>query len=156
MRTINDILGGPPPGEMGGSAAGVATAALNSSVGQTGQVNSVPLGSATGAPPWARSQQIAVLPFTAINNRQQATLVAERARQNRVITFIAPAVAFNIFIGDSGVKPGVGLALPPGSAFDIIIPGGQEVYAVTDAPVYLPVQIFAAPLLTGDKERKMG
>ena len=150
------MLGGPPPGEMGKPGAGVATAVLNPSVGQTGQVNSAPLGSATGAPPWARQQQLQIIPFAAINNRQGATLVGERNRQNRVLTFQAPSVGFTVWIGDSGVKPGVGLALPAGVPYDIIIPGGQEVYAITDAPVYLPVQVFAGPLLIGDKERRMG
>jgi len=136
-----------------GSSAGIAL--VSSNPGQTGQVNSVPLGSITGAPPWARLQKIEIIPFAAVGNRGQVpTLVAARERQNRIIIVTAPAVGFGIYIGDSGVRPGYSFVLPPGVAYDIIIPGGQDLYAVTDAPTYLSVQVQAAPLLVGDKERR--
>lgn len=142
---------------MGAAGAGVALASVSpaASVGLTGQVNSVPLGSLTGAPPWARLHNLQIIPFIAVGaNGQVPTLVAPRERQNRVVIVTAPSVGFSIFIGDSGVRPGYAFSLPGGVAYDIIIPGGQELYAVTDAPTFLVIQVQDAPLLIGDKERR--
>ena len=151
------MLGGPvaTEGDLGQVGVGVAIAAVSPSVGQAGQVNSVPLGSITGAPPWAKLQMLQVIPFVAVGvTGQTPTLVASRERQNRVIIVTAPLVGFSVYIGDSGVRPGYAFVLPGGLPYDIIIPGGQELYAVTDAPTFLALQVQSAPLLTGDKERR--
>lgn len=151
MRSMADILGAPS--DIGD--AGVATAAVNPP-GGVGQVNSDPLGALTGAPPWARLNQVSVIPFVAVGTQGQVpTLIAARERQNRVIVVTAPLVGFSVFIGDSGVRPGYNFALPAGLPYDIIIPGGQELYAVTDAPTFLTVQVQDAPLLLGGTERRV-
>ncbi len=137
------------------SGVGVALAAVSPGVGLTGQVNSAPLGSLTGAPPWARLNNVQIIPFTAIGaSGQVATIIAPAERQNRVVIITAPAVGFSIFIGDSGVRPGYSFSLPAGVQYDIIIPGGQMLYAVTDAPTFLVAQVQDSPLLIGDKERR--
>jgi len=152
---MEDILGGS--GSFEGPNAGIALAVLSpsGSVGVVGQVNSEPLGSLTGAPPWARLERIQVIPYTAVGAAgRQATVLAPAQRQNRVIVCTAPAVGFAVYVGDSGVRPGFAFQLPPGLAYDVIIPGGQILYAVTDAPSYLPVQVQNAALLTGGTERR--
>lgn len=139
--------------------AGTALAALNAPspiAGITGQVNSEPLGSLTGAPPFARMERISVVPYAALGGagRRQPTVIAAAMRANRVVICTAPLVGFAIFVGDSGVQPGFAFQLPPGLPYDFIIPGGQVLYAVTNAPTFMPLQVQNAPLLIGDKERR--
>ena len=71
-----------------------------------------------------------------------------------MVTLTAPHVGFAIYIGDSGVSPANGLALPPGRDYVVQLVGLQELYAVTDAPVYLPLQIQVSPILFAERERK--
>jgi hypothetical protein len=122
------------------------------------QVGARPLGAETGAPPWARFRTYQVIPTTAVGVAgQQATLVVEGDKQSRFATFIAPAAAFSIFIGDAGISnnPGSnGMALPAGIPYTVELPGNQTVYAVTDAPVFLPLRVNIAPVLIGDRERR--
>ena len=116
-----------------------------------GQVGAEVLGSLTGAPPYTKTAKLLIAPFD--GNREPARIVAAH-RQSRVITLSAPVVGFTIFVGGSDVQPGVGIALPPLIPYDFILPGYQELYAVTDAPVFLPLQLQIAPLLIGDRERR--
>jgi hypothetical protein len=116
-----------------------------------GQVGADVLGSLTGAPPYTRTTKVMVAPFN--GNREAARIVAAH-RQSRVVTMSAPAVGFGIFVGGSDVEPGVSVQLPPIIPYDFILPGYQELYAVTDAPVFLPLQLQIAPLLIGDRERR--
>jgi hypothetical protein len=139
---------------LGDAGAGAALAALNPERPvhtQSGQVNSEPLGALTGAPPRSRLFTLQIIPASA---NRQPTLIAPAFRQNRVIVLTAPLVGFGIYVGDAGVTPNTGLVLTPGLPYDIIIPGLQPLYAVTDAPTYLPLQIQDSPLLVGDKERR--
>jgi len=115
------------------------------------QVGAEALGSLTGAPP--RATLLTLLVGPRVSGRQP-TQVVDTARASRVATFTAPLVGFSIWIGDSGVQVGQGLQLPAGLPYDIVIPGYQEVFAITDAPTLLPLKVQTAPLLIGDRERR--
>lgn len=75
---------------------------------------------------------------------------------SRVIVLTAPLVGFTIFVGDAGVQTNGGLALPRGLPYEFVLPGMQELFAITDAPVFLPVVIQAAAILVGDRQRRYG
>lgn len=120
------------------------------------QPGAQPLGSETGAPPDTRFRTVQVIPSNAANANDGPTRIVEADRASRDVTLTAPNVGFTVWIGGSGVSPGNGLALVPGQPYDLIIRGNQDVYAVTDAPVYVPLQVQVAPLLIGDRERRLG
>lgn len=120
-----------------------------------GQPNAQPLGGLTGAPPQTEIRTAQVIPFASVGvNRQEASLIAQGVRANRVVVITAPLVGFSIFVGPSSTSPSRGMQLPAGIPYEYVLPGGQALYAVTDAPVYLPVQIQIAAILVGDEERK--
>lgn len=157
MRTLKSMLAGAgfqdedlngPPG---------TNAAANPQRPQDGQqIGTAPLGISTGAPPWVRFRTYLVTPNAAIAQNSGPTLVVPGDRASRLVSFTAPLVGFSIFVGDSGVRAdpgGSGLALPPGLTYQIPIPGNQEIYAVTDSPVFLPLRVQIGPLLVGDRER---
>lgn len=162
MRSVADMLGGAAARELAGAVSPlVAATEREQAVGGgpgLAQVGARPLGADTGAPPWARFRTYQVIPATAVGvNGQQVTLVVEGDKQSRFVTFIAPAVAFSIYIGDAGISsnPGSnGLALPLAQPYTIELPGNQSVYAVTDAPVFLPLRVTVASVLIGDRERR--
>lgn len=116
-----------------------------------GQVGADVLGALTGAPPRTKTGKRMVAPF---NGNLEPVRIVEGNRQSRVVTLTAPAVGFTIWVGGTDVEPGVGIALPPVIPYDFILPGLQDLYAVTDAPVFLPLQVQVAPLLIGDRERR--
>lgn len=119
-----------------------------------GQVGAEALGSITGAPPRMQAYKRAVVPAAAVGaGVREPSQIVDAARQSREVTLIAPAVGFGIYVGDTSVQPGVGVQLPPIIPYTFIIPGGMALYAVTDAPVMLQVQVQVAPLLIGDRER---
>jgi hypothetical protein len=116
--------------------------------------NSQPAGARTGAPPRTKLYSRQVMPFSALGtNSNEATLIISGTPENRVSILTAPLVGFRIYIGDSGVSPQTGLALPPGLAYDVPLVGLQDVYAVTDAPVYLPLQILISIVLMAEQQR---
>ncbi len=163
MRTLQDILGADKAQQMLGEPSGGVTLAavsgaapggsgyVNGSV-PGGQVNSVPLGSQTGAPPNTQLKGYQVVPYGAVGRGQSPTLIVEADRANRVAIITAPFVGFSVYVGTAGVKPG-DLSIPPGLPYEVILPGGQELYAVTDAPVYLPLRVQIAAVLVGERER---
>lgn len=114
--------------------------------------NDAPLGSATGAPPrtWVRTYQ--VVPAAAGG---EPTLVVPATRENRVAVFIAPIIGFSVFIGEPGINTGTGMALSPGIPYDMVIPPDQAIYAITDAPTYIPLRVQVGPILVADRERKI-
>lgn len=116
------------------------------------QPGAQPLGGDTGAPPWTRFTTVQVIPASAAGT-QAPTCIVDRDRASREIVITAPVVGFSIWIGDSGVGVGKGVALTPGLPYFTTLVGGQDLYAVTDAPVYLPVRVQVAALLIGDRER---
>lgn len=137
MRSAADILGRP--------YESIAAASPQTEPGV--QPNSAPLGSLTGAPPPTQMRTLQVSPGTT------PILVVPPERASRVITLTAPFVGFSIYVGGSGVKT-TDHALTPGLPYDVVLPGNQELYAVTDAPVSLTLRLQIAPVLTGDRERK--
>lgn len=118
--------------------------------------NSEPTGALTGAPPRSRGFQARVIPATAVGvNRQTPTQIAMATRENRIVILLAPAVGFTVYIGESGVTPGIGLPLPAGLPYEYLLVGNQELFAVTDAPVFVQVGVQISSVLLADRERKL-
>lgn len=109
--------------------------------------NSQPLGARTGAPPQTRVFSLLV--------RDTPILLEGPNKQSRSIKVTAPDLPFGIFVGtESGVRA-VGRALTPGIPYEVIVPGYQALYAITDAPgMWIPVLVQVAALLAGDRERQ--
>lgn len=87
-------------------------------------------------------------------NGNEAVLIVPPTAANRQIVLLAPVVNFRIYIGDSGVTPKTGFALPVGQPYEAAIPGLQEIYAVTDAPVFIVLQVQIAPIIY-EQQRKV-
>ena len=111
------------------------------------QVNAEPHGARTGAPTRTVVRGISV----AVGN--VATQIVPDTVENRVVTVIAPNVAWSVFVGGEGVGPS-GFALPAGLPHDLVLPGGQSLYAVQNGPVPVQLQVQIAPILVGDTERR--
>lgn len=111
---------------------------------------SAPLGDLTMAPIRTIARGVLVAPA---GTSGAPTRIAESNRENRSVVLVAPIVGFSIYAGTSGVKIGDN-RLPPGIPYEFVIPGLQELYAVTDAPVQLMLSVQIAPILVGDRERK--
>lgn len=141
---LSDALVGVDLGQPGDT--GEATAAARTPL-FIGGANSQPLGARTGVPTQTRvfTRQV----------RNQATLLEGPNKQNRVVKVIPPDLPFGVFVStDSGVDAR-GSAISPNREFEIIIPGFQSVWAITDAPgIWIPVKVEVAPLLAGDRERE--
>jgi hypothetical protein len=116
-----------------------------------------PLGRDTGAPSRTLLTQVRVTPMVnALGVAQQPTPIVLGTRENRFITLLAPFVNFRVYIAMSAnVTPLSSLALPAGIPYEISLAGGQELYAATDAPVFLSVQIQVAPAIASDTERRL-
>jgi hypothetical protein len=144
------LAGGPASGQDPGV---VATSPSG------GQIGSRPLGFRTGAPPRTSLRAIQVIPFVAVGKviqgqAQQPTRLVENDAASRSVVLTAPFVGFSIYVsGDSDVQPGNALRLPPGLPYEIPLVGHQGLYAVTDSPVYLTVNVQVAAYLVGDRER---
>lgn len=154
MRTFEDMLGSAGAGLSLTSSGGGN--ARNNVPSPNMQIGTEPLGNLTGAPPWVTFRTYQVTPESALAQNQGPTLVVPADRASRLVSFTAPLVGFLIYIGDAGVRAnpgGSGLALPPGQIYQIPIPGNQTIYAITNAPVYLPLAVQIGPLLIGDRER---
>lgn len=119
--------------------------------------NGAPLGSATGGAPATTLRTYQVIPSALVGGsaNQQATRIVMRSRENRVVVFTAPIVGFSIYIGDAGLTTQTGMALTPGIPYDVVLPPDQEIYALTDAPTYLPLRVQVSAILVADRERRM-
>jgi len=116
------------------------------------QPNSGPLGQYTGVPPATRLGTVSVPPAG-----QQAACLVPKTRENRFVILTAPRTAFTIFIASTqAVGTSVGMPLPAGLPYEISLPGNQEIFATSDAPVSLTVTVQIAAALAGDLERNMG
>jgi hypothetical protein len=112
------------------------------------QENAGPLGSRTGAPTRTILKSVRVAP----GNEQ--TQLCDEGVENRIVTLLAPAVGFTIFVGGQGVNADNGFPLTAGVAMDVTLPGRQGLWAVSNAPVFLQVGVQIAALLIGDTERR--
>lgn len=141
MRSFSQIAGvGAPP------------AGLRAQPNVVPVPNTVPAGVQTGAPP--RVQFISRLVAPGV--LKKATLIAAGTPENRVVTLTPPSVGFTIFLGDADVTPMNGMALPAGQAFDVPLVGLQELWAVTDSPVYLRVTGLISIVLMAEQGRPVG
>lgn len=120
--------------------------------------NAEPAGALTGAPPRTQSYSRQVVPYAAIaEGRVKAkTLLVVSEPTNRIAFLIGPAVGFSVFIGDASVTPANGFRIPAGQPFEYPLPGLQDLYAVTDAPCYVPVSIVISIILAAEQQRKLG
>jgi hypothetical protein len=119
---------------------------------QRPQPNSGPLGQYTGVPPATRLLTSSVAPAG-----RQAVCLVPKTRENRFVILTAPNIAFTIFIASSqAVGPSIGMPLPAGIPYEISLPGNQEIFATSNAPVSLDISVQIAPALAGDLERNLG
>jgi hypothetical protein len=118
---------------------------------------SQPLGALTGTPTRTRFLQVLVTPLVnGAGVRQPPTLIVEATRENRFVILTAPLMNFRIFINSEANLSLLGsLSLPSGLPFEIPLPGNQALYAVTNAPVFLPLQIQIAAAIASDTERRL-
>ncbi len=133
-------LGNPGPGFPG----------VRSTPGYQPTPNSEPVGYQTGAPPRTRMFSLSLPAGTTPIQIIQGT------PENRIVILTAPNVAFTIFIGNEGVDTRTGFALPAGLAQEIPIVGLQDIYAVTDAPVPLRLQVIVSSILLAERQRQVG
>lgn len=116
------------------------------------QIGSEPLGAQTGAPPRTQMLRVQVAPAS----QSEPTIIADAAPASRVVVLTAPFVNFTIFVGDANVQVNGGFALPVGLQYEFVLPGLQALYAITDAPVHLPLNVQIAAILVGDRQRRYG
>jgi len=109
--------------------------------------NNAPEGSLTGAPVRTVLKSVPLL-------ANVATVIAPGTRENRVVFITPPDIGFTVFVGDAGVSARVGYALPGGTTSEIPLVGFQELYAVTNAPVLVTVQIQITSILAAETERR--
>lgn len=147
-RSIAQILGERGMGAPGGEAFGASPPV-------SGQPNAEVLGAETGAPPATALFSAQIVPEVALGNANEPTMIVPAGRASRLVTLTAPFVSFLIFVGDAGVRASNGFALPVALPYQIVLPGNQPLYAVTDAPGYLQLRVQIAPILIGDRERKI-
>jgi hypothetical protein len=110
--------------------------------------NSEPTGALQGVPPRTKHFRRDIT-----DDAQQIVMATP---ENRVVFLTAPLVGYTIWIGDSSVNPQNGLALPPGLTYDTPLLGLQDLYAVTDAPVSIPLQIQVSIVLMAERQRIVG
>lgn len=114
--------------------------------------NSEPAGYQTGAPPHTRLFSVQVPPAS----KNMLAEVVAGTPENRIVILTAPLVGFRVFVGASGLTTRTGLALPPGIPYDIPLVGLQELYAITNAPVYLTLQVVISIVLASEQARRVG
>ncbi len=109
--------------------------------------NSEPLGAKQGVPPRVLFRS---LPVT-----REASEVVLGTPENRVVTLTAPTLGgWRIAIGGApGLTFQNGNVLPPGIPVTLQLVGLQKLFAITDAPVPLPLQLVVAPILMAERQR---
>jgi len=110
--------------------------------------NNAPEGSLTGAPVRTVLKSVPLLAGTS------PIVIAPGTRENRVVFITPPDIGFTVFVGDAGVSAQTGYALPGGVTSEIPLVGFQELYAVTNAPVLVRVQIQITSILAAETERR--
>jgi hypothetical protein len=158
-RSLKEMGIEDPAASVLGGAHGQDPNVVATSPSNGPQIGSRPLGWRTGAPPRTILRASQVIPFAAVGKQaqgraQQATQIVEADTASRSVVLTAPFVGFSIYVsGDSDVQPGNALRLPPGLPYEIPLVGHQGLYAVTDAPTYLTLNVQVAVYLIGDRER---
>jgi hypothetical protein len=144
------------PGFPFGDPSLPATTAADPTLGR--QPGGRPLGFYTGAPPRTQLTQVNVTPnVNALGVVQQPTLIVPGTTQNRFVTLTAPVLAFTILVSsEASFNPFSSHVLPPGLPYEISLPGNEQLYAVTTAPVFVALQIQIAPAIASDTERRLG
>ncbi len=125
-------------------------AAARSSTGGSAEPapNSEPIGALAGVPPRTKFYQRGIT-----SARQQ---IVEGTAENRIVTVIAPLTGWGIWIGDQSVSPKSGFLLPAGQPFPFPLTGLQDAWAVTDAPITIPLPIMVAMILFAERQRIVG
>jgi len=116
--------------------------------GVEGAPNAEPVGALSGAPPRT------ALYRRLITGNPQAIVTG--TPENRTVTLVPPLVGWTIYVGDASVSPASGIALIPGLNNIINIPGLQDLWAVTDAPIALPLSVQIAIVLMAEQQRRVG
>lgn len=114
--------------------------------------NSQPAGALTGVPAATR------LYTRRITTDPQQIVMA--TPENRVVTLTAPLIGgWNVFVGSDAsvlVNGNSGTQLPGGQPFNIPLTGTMELWAVTDAPIGLPLSIMISIILMAERQREVG
>lgn len=133
-----------------------ATTAADPMLGR--QPGGRPLGFYTGAPPRTQLFQVNVTPqVNALGAVQPPTLIVPPTTQNRFVTLAAPFLAFAILVSpEASFNTFSSFTLPPGLPYEISLPGNEQLFAVTTAPVFIALQIQVAPAIASDTERRLG
>lgn len=137
--------------QLGGSVAGVpgiVAAGIRAQPTVQPVPNNVPAGAQTGAPPRTRIYSRLVLPGT-------PTLLVDASPENRVVSIRPPNVKATLYVGDPGLTVGTGMAVPI-IGQDLPIVGLQEVWAVTDSPTAMRVNIYVSIVLMAEQARPVG
>lgn len=121
------------------------------------QPNTQPVGTLTGAPPRTQLFQLRVTPV--VNSAgvlQVPTRIVPATRENRFITLVAPLTGFLIYVkSEAAFNLLSDLSLPPGLPYEISLPGNQELFAVTDAPIFLSLRVQVTAAISSDTERRL-
>lgn len=151
MRSFGQLGGGGGGGSTPMGGHGVVAAGIRAQPTVMPVPNNVPAGAQTGAPPRTLLYSRLIAP-SALNT---PTLIVSATPENRVVSLQPPNVNFTIFIGDAGVTPLSGYAVPT-SGDEIPLPGLQALYAVTDAPTWLRANIWVSIVLMAEQARPVG
>ena len=154
MRTLADMVGD----EDAASIAGGPVAGVRPTPGYHPTPNNVPAGAKTGAPPRTRFFSRVVIPASAVGApgaNNVPSKIVEGTPENRVAFITAPLSSSTVYIGDAGVTPETGLALPAGMPYEAVLPGLQDLYAVTDSPTYTRVQVQVSIVLASEQARRV-
>lgn len=145
-------MNGVPAGGLGSiGTPGVVAAGIRAQPTVAPVPNNVPAGAQTGAPPRTQLYSRLVIPA----GKGQATLLVPPTPENRVVAVRPPNTAFALYVGDQSVNPASGFAVPT-IGEDIPLPGLQGLWAVTDAPTYVRVNVYVSIVLMAEQARPVG
>ena len=114
--------------------------------------NSLPAGALSGVPAATRLYQRSIV-------ASEPTQIVMPTPENRLVTLTAPVLGWSVFVGtDSSVMTNgnSGTQLPKGQPFNITLTGTMELWALTDAPIRVPLQIMVSIILMAERQRKVG
>ena len=144
MRSFSQLSGGSPVAGI----PGIVAAGIRAQPTVQPVPNNVPVGAQTGAPPRTRMYSRLILPG-------QRTLLVDASPENRVVSIQPPNVKATLYVGDPGLTVGTGMAISAGGQ-EIPIVGLQEVWAVTDSPTAMRVNVYVSIVLMAEQARPVG